>query len=179
MQDESAPPDETGRADAGDQESDPTDQSRRDFLIRSIAVIGGGITVGVGVPAAIFVAGSARAPGEEEAWIRLGSASTVDIGAAPTLMKATVQRASGYLLEEQEISVFVTTDNGTDFSVLSNICTHLGCRVRWVEDQTGFFCPCHNAVFDRDGEVVQGPPPAPLAAFESKVEDGQLYFKEA
>jgi Rieske Fe-S protein len=94
-------------------------------------------------------------------------------------MKATVVRRNGYLMEEQGVSVFVTTANGSEFTVLSNICTHLGCRVRWVDEQDGFFCPCHNGVFSRNGDVVSGPPPRPLDRFESKVEEGQLFFKEA
>lgn len=160
---------------AGEQAADP---SRRTFLIRSIAAIGGGITAAVGIPAAVFVTGSARAATTGEDWIRLGSASSVEPGAAPVLMKAVVSRRTGYLVEEQEVSVFVTTTDGVEFSVLSNICTHLGCRVRWVEDQSGFFCPCHNAVFGPDGGVLTGPPPRPLDKFEVMVEEGQLYFKE-
>jgi Rieske Fe-S protein len=156
----------------------PTNPSRRTFLIRSIAAIGGGITAAVGIPAAVFVTGSARAATTGEDWIRLGSASSVEPGAAPVLMKAIVSRRTGYLVEEQEVSVFVTTTDGVEFSVLSNICTHLGCRVRWVEDESGFFCPCHNAVFGPDGGVLTGPPPRPLDKFEVMVEEGQLYFKE-
>ncbi|MDH3498537.1 MAG: Rieske 2Fe-2S domain-containing protein, partial [Acidimicrobiia bacterium] len=53
------------------------------------------------------------------------------------------------------------------------------CRVRWVDEQDGFFCPCHNAIFGPDGAVVQGPPPRPLDSFDYMVEDGQLFFKEA
>lgn len=162
-----------------DPTSEPLDPSRRAFLIRAISAIGGGITLALGVPAVLYVAGSTRAPGGEQVWIRLGSAASIEPGAAPTLMKATVSVRTGYLVEEQEISVFVTTENGSEFTVLSNICTHLGCRVRWVDDREGFFCPCHNAVFDREGAVVQGPPPRPLDRFESKVEDGQILFKEA
>ena len=170
---------DSGDAVASDEEeAGSTDQTRRTFLIRSIAAIGAGITTAVGVPAALFVTGSARAAGGEETWIRLGSASSIEPNAAPVLMKATVSRRSGYLVEEQEISVFVTTTDGVMFTVLSNVCTHLGCRVRWVDDQEGFFCPCHNAIFGRDGEVVEGPPPAPLDRFEVMVEEGQLFFKE-
>ncbi len=167
-----------GEADPGDT-SEATDPERRRFLIRSISAIGGGITAAIAAPAAIFVTGSSRATGGEQEWIRLGTASSIEPGAPPTLMKATIERRSGYRVEEQEISVFVTTPNGTDFSILSNICSHLGCRVRWVEDQEGFFCPCHNAIFARSGEVAQGPPPRPLDRYEAMVEDGQLYFKEA
>ena len=74
--------------------------------------------------------------------------------------------------------MFVSTEDGSQFLVQSNVCSHLGCRVRWVDDRDAFFCPCHNAVFAPDGAVVSGPPPRPLDQFESTVQDGQLFFKE-
>jgi quinol---cytochrome c reductase iron-sulfur subunit, bacillus type len=155
------------------------DPSRRKFLVYTIVGIGGGITVALAIPAVAFVAGSARTPAGEHTWIPLGSASSIEPGAGPTLKKVTVERSSGDLVEEQEISVFVETNDGVQFTVLSNVCTHLGCRVRWVGEQSEFFCPCHGAVFAEDGAVVSGPPPRPLDRYASKVEDGQLFMKEA
>ena len=49
-----------------------------------------------------------------------------------------------------------------DFLVLSLVCTHLGCIVKWEPDKQGFHCPCHAASFDKTGRVTGGPPPAPL-----------------
>jgi Rieske Fe-S protein len=158
--------------------SDATDPGRRKFLIRGISVIGGGITAAIALPAVAYVTGSSRAATGEEEWVRLGSVSSIEPGVPPALVKATVERRTGYLTEEQEISVFVTTETGAEFTILSNICTHLGCRVRWVQDQNGYFCPCHNAIFGPDGEVVQGPPPRPLDRFEYMIEEGQLFIKE-
>jgi len=34
--------------------------------------------------------------------------------------------------------------------------------VRWNAESSQFRCPCHGGVFDREGNVVDGPPPAPL-----------------
>jgi Rieske Fe-S protein len=72
--------------------------------------------------------------------------------------------------------VYVLTENGRDFVAMSNICTHLGCRVRWITEREQFYCPCHNGVFDREGNVVSGPPPRPLDRYETKVEEGQLFI---
>jgi Rieske Fe-S protein len=60
---------------------------------------------------------------------------------------------------------------------MSNVCTHLGCRVRWSADRKQFFCPCHNGVFDQNGTVVSGPPPKPLNRYEVKVENDQLSIR--
>jgi len=43
-------------------------------------------------------------------------------------------------------------------------CTHFGCRVRWVEQHGLYHCPCHDGIFDAEGNVVSGPPPRPLRA---------------
>ena len=48
------------------------------------------------------------------------------------------------------------------FLVLSLVCTHLGCIVKWDGEKKSFHCPCHSASFDSTGRVTGGPPPAPL-----------------
>ena len=161
-----------------DTDFEATDPSRRKFLIRGVAAIGGGIFAAIGVPAAIFVTGSARTAVGGGDWYRLGSVSSVEVGGSPMLMKAKVERRNGYLVEESEIACFVATKNGSDFAVMSNICTHLGCRVRWIEGDRQFLSPCHNGIFDEDGNVVSGPPPRPLDRYEYKVEDGQIFIRE-
>ncbi|HSR47182.1 MAG TPA: ubiquinol-cytochrome c reductase iron-sulfur subunit, partial [Anaerolineales bacterium] len=66
---------------------------------------------------------------------------------------------------------------GRNYIAMSNICTHLGCRVRWIDDRSEFFCPCHNAIFDKSGEVVAGPPPRPLDQYPVKVENDTLFIQ--
>lgn len=148
---------------------------RRDFLGAATFAIGGLIGVVLVVPAVAYILGPALQRRETENWIQLGSESKVEID-TPTLFKATIERQTGWVQEEEEISVYVLTSDSRNFIAMSNICTHLGCRVRWIEDQGQFFCPCHNAVFAKDGSVVSGPPPRPLDRFEVKVEEGQIYI---
>jgi Rieske Fe-S protein len=154
-----------------DQENDLT---RRNFLSIATWTLSGVIGLGVTIPAIAYVIGPATQKASAEEWIRLGSVSKVEIG-TPTLFKVKLERKTGWIVSEEELSFYVMTDNGRDFFAMSNICTHLGCRVRWISEQEQFFCPCHNAIFDKDGNVVSGPPPRPLDKFEVKVEDNQLY----
>jgi Rieske Fe-S protein len=133
------------------------------------------IGVALGIPAIAYIVGPALAREETKNWITLGSTNKVELG-TPTLFKTKIQRETGWIVNEEELTVYVLTENGRDFAAMSNICTHLGCRVRWIDDRGEFFCPCHNAVFDKDGNVVSGPPPRPLDRFETKVEDGQLFI---
>jgi len=149
--------------------------SRRDFLGLLTWAIGGLIGLGMGIPAIAYIIGPALRRTEQQEWLRLGSTSKVELG-TPTLFKTRVQRQTGWIVNEEEITVYALTENGRDFIAMSNICTHLGCRVRWIEDQNQFFCPCHNAAFDKNGDVASGPPPRPLDRFEIKVEDEQLFI---
>jgi len=148
---------------------------RRDFMKAAIASIGGIIGATIGIPAISYIVGPAQ-KAEDSGWIRLGAVSKVEMN-IPTLFKTVIETQTGWVSEEEEFSAYVLTDNGRDFTVMSNVCTHLGCRVRWINDQDSFFCPCHNAAFARDGSVLDGPPPRPLDRFESKVEDGFLFVK--
>jgi menaquinol-cytochrome c reductase iron-sulfur subunit len=150
--------------------------NRRDFMKTATGAIAGLITVGMAIPAVAYIVGPALKKNETEEWIALGSASKVEIG-TPTLFKTKIERQTGWILNVSEVSVYVVTEDGREYVAMSNTCTHLGCRVRWITDQDQFFCPCHNATFDKDGQVVAGPPPRPLDRYEVKVEDDQLYIK--
>jgi Rieske Fe-S protein len=147
---------------------------RRKFLSRATIGIGAAIGVGWAVPGVAYVLSPAKKQDSQSEWISLGSADKVEIG-TPSLFKATITKTSGWVSSEQEVAVYVVTEDGREFRGFSNICTHLGCRVRWVTEQEGFFCPCHNAIFGSDGEVVDGPPPRALEEFPVKVEDGQIF----
>ena len=148
---------------------------RRNFMKVAIAGIGGLIGAALGLPAIPYIMGPALQK-ESDDWIQLGSINKVEIN-IPTLFKKKIEIQTGWIDTEEEISVYVLTSNGQDYVVMSNVCTHLACRVRWIPEKDNFFCPCHNGVFAKDGTVVSGPPPRPLDRFESKVEDGVIFIK--
>ena len=159
-----------------DEMSEKKDLSRRSFLALATWAIGGLISAALGVPAIAYIIGPALKLNNVQQWIQLGSTAKVELG-TPTLFKAKIERQTGWIVNEEEVSAYALTENGRDFVALSNICTHLGCRVRWVADQERFFCPCHNGVYDKNGNVVSGPPPRPLDHYEVKIENNQLYIK--
>lgn len=148
---------------------------RRDFMKATIVSIGGIIGAAIGIPAIPYIIGPAQKQDAAD-WIRLGAVSKVELN-VPTLFKLTLETQTGWVNSEEEFSVYVLTENGQDYTVMSNVCTHLGCRVRWIPEQGEFFCPCHNGVFAKDGTVVDGPPPRPLDKFDNKVEDGSIFVK--
>jgi menaquinol-cytochrome c reductase iron-sulfur subunit len=154
--------------------SEPKQLSRRNFMQSAIWGMGGVIGLGFGVPAVAYVVGPSLKNQQAETWMRLGPTSKVEIG-TPTLFSFTLQAQTGWITSNQEISVYILSTDGRTYVAMSNICTHLGCHIRWISEQNEFFCPCHNGVFDISGNVIGGPPPRPLDRYDVKVEDDQLF----
>jgi len=78
-----------------------------------------------------------------------------------------------------EEKVFIDRDEKGIYA-MSAICTHLGCRVLWIEGENGYHCPCHGARFDRAGINIEGPAPRPLPRFGmSKDRDGRVLVDKA
>ncbi len=152
---------------------DKKELSRRNFLQTAIWGIGGLIGVGFAVPAVAYVVGPSLKTQQVQTWMRLGPTAKVEVG-TPTLFTVTIQTQTGWIVNSEEVSVYVLSTDGRSFIAMSNICTHLGCHIRWIAEQNQFFCPCHNGVFDRSGNVVSGPPPRPLTRYPVKVENGDL-----
>ena len=63
-----------------------------------------------------------------------------------------------------------------DYAAHSAICTHAGCTVDFDPGSRELVCPCHGGAFNAaTGEVLSGPPPAPLAAIPVHIAAGQIY----
>lgn len=51
----------------------------------------------------------------------------------------------------------VYRDDQGNVSRVNARCTHLGCVVRWNEQEKTWDCPCHGSRFDAKGRVIHGP----------------------
>jgi len=99
----------------------------------------------------------------------------------PTTFKGdkpeSYQEGSPSLIPEEK--VFIDRDEKGIYA-MSAICTHLGCRVLWMEIQNGYHCPCHGAQFNREGTNIEGPAPRPLPRLGiSKDRDGKILVDKA
>lgn len=71
-------------------------------------------------------------------------------------------------------ALLINTSEG-ELRAFSAICTHLTCTVTYEGDTETLYCPCHNGRFDLSGNVLSGPPPRPLDAFEVEVSGGDIF----
>ena len=68
----------------------------------------------------------------------------------------------------------VIRDSAGNLKAFSAVCTHAGCTVGY--ESGVIVCPCHGGEYSAEtGEVIAGPPPAPLAAKQVLEAGGQIY----
>lgn len=121
---------------------------------------GGGPAAGAGGRGA---GSGARAPKVPKGAVRLGPGSRLPDGQAATYSDP----ASG----EPDI---VIRDSQGRLTAFSAVCTHAGCTVGF--EGGVIVCPCHGGEYSAStGEVIAGPPPAPLAPKKVLEAGGQIY----
>ncbi|MDP7369531.1 MAG: Rieske (2Fe-2S) protein [Nitrospinota bacterium] len=95
----------------------------------------------------------------------------------PVLVAAFADVPEGGSLLKEDLSgqKFLLVRSGENIRAFSTACTHLGCQVHWKPGEKTFFCPCHDGVFDADGNPVSGPPPSPLAQKPVKIRGSSIF----
>jgi len=69
-----------------------------------------------------------------------------------------------YLIE----SAFVLFMEKQGPMAISRKCTHLGCRLNFIDKIQGFICPCHQSRFFWYGKYIKGPAKKDLQRFPVK-----------
>jgi menaquinol-cytochrome c reductase iron-sulfur subunit len=151
------------------------DTGRRRFLSGLAVTLSGAIGAALaGIGLNTFVCPALETPAER--WIRVGEVDPDRIS-GPRGFVVSFRQSDGWFKGSGQGVVFVTRGADDRLKVLASSCTHLGCGVRWDQAKERFLCPCHGGEYDADGAVTAGPPPKPLRALESRIEDGVLYVK--
>lgn len=55
-------------------------------------------------------------------------------------------------------------------------CPHEFCDLNYAPDSRKIECPCHAALFDLDGKVLEGPPPRALETYAAVVDGDRILF---
>jgi menaquinol-cytochrome c reductase iron-sulfur subunit len=148
--------------------------TRRRFAIVGTQVVAGVVTVALGVPIVGFLLSPLfrRQTVVEREVGYVGDIS----GADPQKFIITFPQ-NAWPVPDVSVAVFVVRV-GAGFKVLSNVCSHMQCPVRWAHDLNQFLCPCHGGLYDRTGLNIGGPPPKPLPEYVHRVDsNGVLYVQ--
>jgi Rieske Fe-S protein len=121
-----------------------------------------GTTGGAGTAAPASSAAAAGGAGSSSATSALAATSKIPVG-------------SGMIFPEPQ--VVVTQPTAGEFKAFSAVCTHMGCIVNQISNQT-IDCPCHGSQYSiTTGAVVAGPAPRPLPAKQIKVSGGSIFLE--
>lgn len=130
---------------------------------RRVLVTGGVVAAAAAVTAACGSSGGSGSGGSTPSGSTAtgDAASSAPAGGGTTLAEADVPVGGGKILPDRK--VVVTQPAAGQFKAFTAVCTHMGCTVATVANGT-IDCPCHGSQYSiKDGSVVAGPAPAPLA----------------
>src|SRR5215208_557126 len=145
------------------------DNSRRSFLKLLPLSVLAGVFASIGGAAFRFLRPRIGAAGDR--WLDVATVSELT-GPQPLSKKIVAEHIAGWAATTEEHNVFVLPAKNNQ--VLSAICPHEGCEVKWEQSRNRFSCPCHESYFTADGSRISGPSPGGLDALPARVQDGKL-----
>lgn len=166
-----------------DATQNPASQPRRSFLGGLLTAGAAGVGALLIVPAIRFVLHPVLAKTTEKSWSDVGKVDDFQGITAPMQRLVQIEQLDGWRRTVSQKPVYVARDSAGQITVLSAVCTHLGCTVPWVDKQNKFICPCHQAIFDPSGKLLGGPAPRCMDVLPMRIEQGVLkvqyqYFRQ-
>lgn len=149
-------------------------QERRSFLGYLLTAVGGLISAALAVPLVRFSTFPLRDRAEEASWSDVGKVDEFRSLTQPVAHAIDVKSIDGWRSTVVQNGIYVVPTANGGLKVLSSVCPHLGCAVRWIDKQDRFICPCHGGTFTSKGVHISGPPLRAMDELESKVENGVL-----
>lgn len=109
-------------------------------------------------------------------WIRLAAAAALcyplfrfihfQVPRKPQLIKVTQSLAVGGVYLAPEFALFKDKEK---VWAVSRTCTHLGCRLNYIEKDKMLICPCHQSQFTPVGKRIAGPAKKNLPHFSVEI----------
>lgn len=145
-------------------ETQPREASRRTFLYRIWAGLGGLAFVELIAVGIVFFKGrrATARPTVDDTMVNCGPIDNFQPGSVTAFVRGRFYMAR-------------LADGG--FLAISRQCTHLGCTVPWIEKEKRFACPCHASTFDMTGQVIDTPAQRALDLYPVIIENGILLVK--
>jgi menaquinol-cytochrome c reductase iron-sulfur subunit len=145
--------------------------SRRDFLgWVGVGLMGAAATL-AGIPIiGSFFSTPART---ERAWHPVGEVDDFEVDET-VRVEFTDPETVPWAGPSNRNAAYLRRTGDEAFTAFSIYCTHVGCPVSWRAGAMMFICPCHGGVFDREGNVIAGPPETPLVRHDVRIREGQV-----
>lgn len=147
---------------------------RREFLRASASLIWAAMAV---LGAAAVGASFFRSPRRERYTGQVRVADLSELQEIPQLFQAEFEETAGWRQVRKRLMVYARRTSDGEVSLLSPVCSHLSCLVRWNEDGREFHCPCHNGRFSIEGRPLSGPPRGPLRRPTFEIRREAVYLK--
>ena len=147
--------------------------SRRGFLQLGVLTTTTVGTLGVGGVVSRFLVGDSLEPKDGE-WVQLGNLADYPVGQVHKV-PFSYRTTDAWQKVERSGTLYTFSDDGSNYVALDGTCTHLGCLVRWKQENNHFACPCHEGLFSKEGQVLAGAPSKPLRQLQTKIENGLLF----
>jgi len=145
---------------------------RRNFIVRAIIAI----QAAVGAALAFILGSTTLSPSftrRETTWLKAAALESLPED-QPFPVTLRITRQDGYSQVVDRTVVYLVRTGDQDVRALQSTCTHLGCRTSYDRRSKRILCPCHGGIFDMQGNVIGGPPPAPLPSLTTRIQDGQV-----
>ena len=79
-----------------------------------------------------------------------------------------VKKGEGNIIEIKGEKFGAYRDPDNHMHIVSAVCTHLQCIVKWNNDEMSWDCPCHGSRFTPEGKVINGPTNADLPHYKKE-----------
>lgn len=89
-------------------------------------------------------------------------------GSADETSLKELKNTEGKIVEFAGKKMGAYRDEGGQLHFISGECTHLGCIVKWNNDEKSWDCPCHGSRFTYEGKVLNGPANKPLTYYNQE-----------
>ena len=149
--------------------------TRRRFLKLFTGVLGSLIAIALGIPMVGTLVGTIYQE-KKLKWIKVAEIGSLPM-AEPKKVSWRDDKVDAFVREVVERDVWVIKHSATEVTILSPLCTHLGCQYDWHPEMHQFICPCHGSNYSITGKVLGGPAPRPLDTLPWKLEKGALYVE--
>ncbi len=147
----------------------PEGDDRRGFVKRVAATVVGALCAIIpgGAALRVFLAPLFKR-GADATCVPVATLDALPADGVPRMFKIVSDREDAWnrFAAEPIGTVFLrrTAEKPNEVIAFNAVCPHLGCMVGYQSTQHRFYCPCHQSLFETDGELITPSAAARVAA---------------